>query len=153
MATSLRDLLNTDITGRLNRYPELRLFEGAARQDAALATAIRALRGRHPWLAFKPFAYVVVYALVVVVPKFYATTSGHFADLWPLSMLACLIAVLLVEYGLHRWALPQIRAEILDLAWRRSTACAACEYSLIGNTSGRCPECGAEIPDDQRKLI
>jgi DNA-directed RNA polymerase subunit RPC12/RpoP len=32
----------------------------------------------------------------------------------------------------------------------RLTRCAKCSYSLLGNTSGRCPECGHEMTPDQQ---
>ncbi|HPF39876.1 MAG TPA: hypothetical protein P5081_01875 [Phycisphaerae bacterium] len=150
---SLRDLLNTDLTGRrLDRYPELRQFEGAAQQSAALATATRAFRGRHPWMAFKPFVYVVLYVTLHVVPRMFAAWA-LITFLQPLVMLGFLIVVVLVEHHLGRWAVPHIRAELRDLAWRRSTNCEDCGYSLVGNTSGRCPECGVRISAEQQRLI
>jgi hypothetical protein len=31
--------------------------------------------------------------------------------------------------------------------------CGRCKYSLIGNTSGICSECGMPIPDEQRRFL
>lgn len=33
------------------------------------------------------------------------------------------------------------------LAAHQGTLCHSCDYSLIGNRTGRCPECGALVPD------
>ncbi len=35
----------------------------------------------------------------------------------------------------------------------RGVACGACDYDLTGNVSGRCPECGTEIPPAQRAAL
>lgn len=39
--------------------------------------------------------------------------------------------------------------------WRRprGAACGACGHNLTGNVSGRCPECGIEIPPAQRAAL
>ncbi len=41
------------------------------------------------------------------------------------------------------FALPTIRLFMLDKRHHRPDCCAFCGYSLTGNTSGTCPECGA----------
>lgn len=35
----------------------------------------------------------------------------------------------------------------------RPSHCRQCDYDLIGNTSGKCPECGSAVPDDIGKEI
>jgi uncharacterized paraquat-inducible protein A len=59
----------------------------------------------------------------------------------------------LLEFRLSRSRVPRIRAEIRSLIDAQTEYCRMCGYSLRGNTSGRCPECGTEIPADQRRLI
>ena len=44
------------------------------------------------------------------------------------------------------------------VAWHRARRhpighCQECDYDLTGNVSGVCPECGAEIPEEQRKEV
>lgn len=34
-----------------------------------------------------------------------------------------------------------------------TSRCLACNYSLVGNTTGICPECGTVIPEDQRARL
>lgn len=36
---------------------------------------------------------------------------------------------------------------------RRLDECAQCKYSLIGNVSGVCPECGWRLPRDYRRFV
>ncbi len=47
---------------------------------------------------------------------------------------------------------PRIRAELIRQL-EGDIWCHQCRYLLHDNTSSRCPECGTDIPPDQRRLI
>ena len=56
---------------------------------------------------------------------------------------------LLVDVGFGAMiGVPSIVAAVLIVGWHRKPRpghCRSCGYDLTGNTSGRCPECGATV--------
>jgi len=63
--------------------------------------------------------------------------------LWVL--LASLMPFPLIRMG--RWTRQKLRIRNRRL----SGECIVCSYNLTGNLSGRCPECGTEIPEAQKQ--
>lgn len=57
---------------------------------------------------------------------------------WVVVMLLCSIAAIILNRIEHR---PD------------PYACTACDYNLVGNASGTCPECGHAIPESQKRVL
>lgn len=64
----------------------------------------------------------------------------------------------------HTWVVPTFWSQLpflLMLVWLVITRrrphkpghCQKCNYNLTGNTSGRCPECGAAVPDSKASAV
>jgi hypothetical protein len=72
-------------------------------------------------------------------------SRGEVSNLWPFACIVYLLPMLAttgigVAIG---WAIIIARYDPL--------ACPRCGYSLRGNVSGRCPECGRPVPPPQRE--
>jgi hypothetical protein len=85
-------------------------------------------------------------ALLPMVPLFVILTYVHGFWMYLLSTaIAFGAADLLTAPFIIAAALPRIRQVVRD-------RCISCGYSLVGNVSGRCPECGAEIKSKSPEL-
>ena len=115
-----------------------------------LGSAVRRASQR----AMKWALALVIYYLVLSAALLATVLSRHVATLrisgrsiseeeipW---LVACMVAVFLwsLVNGLF---LRQALQEETREARRRSGFCVTCGYDLTGNTTGRCPECGAPI--------
>lgn len=104
------------------------------------------MRGRRTWwFLLIPLDGVVIFGDFVALDEM---RSPYTAQLFRSEMgyawiVACLLA----------WNLPLFTLFARVLAWHCSRRpdvaleplCPSCGYSLIGNPSGRCPECGAAV--------
>jgi hypothetical protein len=59
---------------------------------------------------------------------------------WIFLMLPVTVIALWIAGHVHRARLP-------------TTRCPACDYELIGNVSGVCPECGSPVPSEIRRIV
>ena len=89
---------------------------------------------------FAFLAFVAFMALAVSAVGGLERDESAYAVLGWILVLGFSLAVALVvgdlAYRSFRWRVESYRGE----------ACLACGYNLAGNESGRCPECGLEIP-------
>lgn len=58
------------------------------------------------------------------------------------------------------WGLAMFSTSLTAFAWayffersRLKIACPVCDYRLVGNESGRCPECGTPVPEEVRQRL
>ena len=63
----------------------------------------------------------------------------------------CAMFLLVGAYALV-WLRRGLLIRATRLAEERKWRCQACGYNLIGNESGRCPECGGALPEWQKGL-
>ena len=104
----------------------------------------RALLGLTCVLGFGVGWYVTMEALQVVE---YGPWKGFRADektlfdlLWRHATRVVLIVAVCAALGMSAWGLCRLfRGRVIV---QDGTLCSKCAYSLIGNVSGRCPECG-----------
>lgn len=67
-------------------------------------------------------------------------------------MLCLLVPFLILHVYLTIRTRKVVRIELRRLL-KEDFWCHECNYLLLGNESGRCPECGEEIPEAQQKLL
>lgn len=150
MASFLSKLLHKDVTGeRLREYPELKEFSDDRRRHKAYTAAIKEVAKRNH---FPLIARLAFFGFCIVG----FTTMGAFRapDIFMRRTAAVALCVyILLELWIYRWAIPRVREELRRMLDSSAGSCRHCDYALIGNTSGRCPECGTAIPADQRRLI
>lgn len=140
MANRLQQLIYSDFTGRRVRaFPLLREFGDAKSQHDAYNHAQRTALRKHQVIVF----VVVCLSLAGGL----ATQLGTTASLVALAVL--LTTCVWLSHRFKQFVEVELRQYFFD----KNTHCHHCCYSLIGNTSGRCPECGMAIPDDHRRLI
>ncbi|MCK6457673.1 MAG: hypothetical protein L6Q92_14230 [Phycisphaerae bacterium] len=60
------------------------------------------------------------------------------------AMVAFGLASLPIGWALQRWS--------AQIVFQDGTLCPGCMYSLVGNTSGRCPECGRAYTLDELRV-
>ncbi|MCB9854622.1 MAG: hypothetical protein H6818_02960 [Phycisphaerales bacterium] len=138
-----RDLLRGIHRRRLRRFPELAYSETTSDRSVAYRQAKHAILGTPKYERARMVIGLGVVFLIVI-----SKAAGMSEWIPILIPILCLVGFLLA-----RRQQPLIRAELQRIIFRLKYHCATCDYSLHGNTSGRCPECGAEIPPDQAKLI
>jgi hypothetical protein len=139
MAFRWKNLFYRDLTGlRVRKFPVLERFGDAMHQDRAFRTAqMRALRN-NPRLFLTP---IVLVAAAIVVGCF----IQKYIWLTILANTACGIW--------FTWRLQKpIRRELYRML-DEDIWCPSCDYVLVGNESGLCPECGTEIAQAQRQVI
>lgn len=150
MSSWFSNIVYKDVTGeRLQCYPELAEFPDHRERHRAYTTAVTQ--------AARQSSLPIVVRLGFFLPCV-AGFAGSSAlriphDLTRPSAAIALCGYILLEWRLYRWAIPRVRRELRQMLDRRAANCRACNYRLVGNTSGRCPECGTPIPADQRRLI
>jgi hypothetical protein len=81
--------------------------------------------------------YAILIAVAILLP--FMANPG-FDCAWPFGSAACLALVLLYIRSDRR----RVMLDHLERC-RREQLCVQCGYSLTGNTSGICPECGTSI--------
>ncbi len=94
--------------------------------------AIAPLVGFCFWRRFTPSSVVAVSVSVFIVTSYCGFVLGLPWEIAPFSIATMCAACICV-----RVCLPPVRETAPD-----GITCAGCGYSLIGNVSGRCPECG-----------
>jgi|GEM_PF-3207564 len=135
-----KQLIYADITGRRVRaFPLLREFGDAKAQHQAYNSAQRAVMRKHQ--------------LTVLIIVMLSLMGGTVARFGTVPSMAALVALIAVSFWLHRKMSVLIQGELQHHLHDRATHCHACDYSLIGNESGRCPECGTALSDEHRRLI
>ncbi|MEM9347389.1 MAG: hypothetical protein AAGB26_12305 [Planctomycetota bacterium] len=96
---------------------------------------------------FVPFwlmiAWIVFSTVVWLMSPEYTLTAESLVEnkplMWSVAMLCCLGVLVLLRACVRRKRDP--------------LACPECGYNLKGNTTGKCPECGAVISKEQAVLI
>ncbi len=135
-----KHLIYADITGRRVRaFPLLREFGDAKAQHHAYNHAQRTVIRKHQ--------------AAVLMIVWSSLAGGSVARFGPAPSLAALVVLLFLSIWLHRKSRVLIEAELEAYLLERATRCHACGYNLIGNQSGRCPECGTAFSDEHRRLI
>lgn len=150
MASIWTRLAHRDATGgRMRSYPELAEFPDGRLRHKAYQSAVTevARRSHFPILVRLGF---LGHCVAVFAAMSYLKVDVEFMRR---SAAVALCLYVTLEIWLYRWAIPRVRKELRRMLNKRSYHCHTCDYPLFGNHSGRCPECGAEIPDDQRRLI
>ncbi|HEY3241815.1 MAG TPA: hypothetical protein VGM03_00560 [Phycisphaerae bacterium] len=129
-------------------YPELRQLETDWERSLALGGAWKQLY-KHPvfWvgaallisLTILPFVlretyYELSRSQNLVVALVFSPVGQSFGLLWTWYLATCWLGRRTIRRSLRR-----------SLNERGQAICVPCGYDLTGNTSGRCPECGASI--------
>ena len=92
-------------------------------------------------LATPGFYIALAFALWVLV----RTGTG---ELFPLLVIPGI--AFFPSLGLTAWGFYRSPHRAPPIGW---SVCAVCKYDLRGNESGRCPECGTAILEEQQKRI
>ena len=71
----------------------------------------------------------------------------------PLLVTTCVYPLWLLFLGISAICLLMITTRQLRRRTKTATTCTCCEYDLVGNESGVCPECGTPIPEERRQTI
>lgn len=115
----------------------------------ALGGIVLGFIGRRRWLRFA-LLYVAGYVLLPYAAEVLFTTIRTFGVVvipWWMSLNIFLYSLAAVAPGAVGGAWLASRAGVRRDARRAAGLCVACGYDLTGNVSGRCPECGATIPE------
>ena len=126
-------------------YPELLLLDGDAERKRLMGDAQRKMKHRG-WYSAAVFVGVCV--SIPVAQYFVRQVGGYLAPLppWSLRILAAGLGGAVVGLAMQRlWYKPfrdQLRRELIA---RGIPVCLRCGYSLTGNVSGRCSECGGKV--------
>lgn len=150
MASKWIKLLNTPLLKggererRLRRYPVLAEFADEARGQRAFSAAQRTVTRKPRYLVVRLLVMLTLFG-VLTLHAFNLLGNGYCA-------LVCGLLLIILDLEFRRQR-PRMRMELQRLLRHDQLHCHECDYSLIGNTSGRCPECGTDIPTDQRRLI
>lgn len=150
MASFVSKILHKDVTGeRLREYPELKEFPDDRRRHKAYNAAIKEVAKRHH---FPLLARLAFFGFCIL--GFTAMSTFRAPDMFMKRTAAVALCVyILLELWIYRWAIPRVRRELRRMLDKHASCCRQCDYALVGNTSGRCPECGTLIPPDQLRLI
>jgi hypothetical protein len=112
-------------------------------------------------------AWVALFVMLCLLRRYRATVAHVMLPVAVLYTVACAVDM---RYSLARmsilsndslfWAVGMVLVSAaalwVTLARRRarlSLECPACQYSLIGNVSGVCPECGTPVPHELRARL
>lgn len=148
--SKLKNILYMDVTGdRVQKFPELGEIDDESRRTQIFMYAKNAVAKKQSF----PMLVRLVFVLLCLVFVLSMTTLGTKSGTMPVLAFVGGPIWLGLEIWLYFWTIPRIRDEIREWIDTRESFCRKCDYSLWGNISGRCPECGAEIPNDQRKRI
>jgi hypothetical protein len=137
-------------------------------------------KSQYPWMFGAPFGWAA--SVFFGFPALVAVECGKFRPAMYLAKISLFAGALLAAWDVFRFALKSsspLSSEIVpfglfytQLYWgppvlmglvslvliKRRTpvlneCCQHCEYCLLGNESGVCPECGTSIPKTQRELL
>ena len=150
MASLWSKIAHKDVTGeRLQEYPELREFPDHSKRHKAYTSAVKEVARRSRTPIVVRFAF-----LGGCILSFGLMDYFRFSDRFMKTVAGiALCSYIFLEWRLYRWAIPRVREELRRMLDSTLANCRLCDYSLIGNISGRCPECGTDVPADQQRLI
>jgi len=147
LASIWNKLLYSDITGyRIRAYPELSQFGDAKAQLKAYALAESAASRSKKLVFFLANAIPTFMFVVLCGLTIYLRRVGPI--IWVCGTLVCIVT----SYPLIRLHQKLLRHELRRLL-NSALYCKKCDYNLMGNESGRCPECGTAITEEDRRLI
>ncbi|HPF39878.1 MAG TPA: hypothetical protein P5081_01885 [Phycisphaerae bacterium] len=127
---------------RFPLYPELRRFDTYDAKLQSLGDAERRAPIRHPFLEkVSLVAFILAFPTMLVFLQTRTT----------LAMTPLAISILL-DFFLVIRSRNAVRIELRRML-NEGLRCHQCNDLLHGNTSGRCPECGAEIPAEQQHQL
>lgn len=116
---------------RTGLYPELALFDKSERKATVRRAYGRVIREH------RQYAFILLFIPIA------SSILGGMPGWIGLIVVACVCVVLLIHWERLR---TRVRLELRkELREKGVQVCVPCGYSLTGNVSGVCPECGTEI--------
>ncbi len=123
--------------------PELRSFP----TDAARRTALEAATSTRNWHGAIALPTVVVVGMIVLISVVFSLLP--FWSNWPLWTIPVVAPICAGTVGALAYR-ARLRRSLRDMLAKLAPFC-KCGYNLTGNVSGRCPECGKDVPSPAKE--